>query len=99
MQLRDLQYSHAHTLMHILADLNGFKKTEHMKLRGKSGGGIGEDLEGKKWGGYLIKAYLYAYMKFTNNKNESHTIINIYLDQLLGLNKQPSKAKFITFML
>lgn len=49
-----------------------------MKFRGKSGGGIGEDLEGKKWGGHLITACLYAYVKSTNNKNES-ILLSIFI--------------------
>ena len=69
-----------------------------MKFQEKSNGGVGEDLKGKKWGGHLIRACLYAYVKSTNNKNESHTIINIYLDQFIDLYKQPSKVKFITFV-
>lgn len=37
----------------------------------------------------MITACLYAYVKSTNNKNEPHTIINIYLDQFIVLYKQP----------
>lgn len=51
--------------------------------------GVREDLEGKKWGGHLITACLYAYVKSTSNKNEQHTIINTYLDQFIDLYKQP----------
>lgn len=51
--------------------------------------GVREDLEGKKWGGHLITACLYAYVKSTSNKNKQHTIINTYLDQFIDLYKQP----------